>query len=58
MAGYYYEPTVVSKVNHEMDILREEVFGPVAPIVIVENEVEVYHGGKQFGIRIRCQYLD
>ena len=39
-SGYYYEPTVVSKVNHEMDILREEVFGPVAPIVIVENEVE------------------
>lgn len=39
-SGYYYEPTVISNVNHEMDILREEVFGPVAPIVIVENEAE------------------
>ena len=39
-SGYYYEPTVIYNVNHEMDILREEVFGPVAPIVIVENEAE------------------
>jgi acyl-CoA reductase-like NAD-dependent aldehyde dehydrogenase len=39
-SGYYYEPTVISKVNHEMDILREEVFGPVAPIIIVETEAE------------------
>ena len=39
-SGYYYQPTVISNVNHEMDILREEVFGPAAPIVIVENEAE------------------
>ena len=25
------EPTVISNVNHEMDILREEVFGPARP---------------------------
>jgi acyl-CoA reductase-like NAD-dependent aldehyde dehydrogenase len=36
--GYFYEPTVVSDVNHEMDILKEEVFGPIAPIVVVENQ--------------------
>jgi acyl-CoA reductase-like NAD-dependent aldehyde dehydrogenase len=39
-SGYYYQPTVVSNVNHDMDILREEVFGPAAPIVIVENEAD------------------
>ena len=38
--GYFYEPTVISDVSHEMDILKEEVFGPVAPIVIVQNELE------------------
>jgi acyl-CoA reductase-like NAD-dependent aldehyde dehydrogenase len=38
--GYFYEPTVIYDVNHEMDILEEEVFGPVAPIVVVENESE------------------
>jgi acyl-CoA reductase-like NAD-dependent aldehyde dehydrogenase len=38
--GYFYQPTVISDVNHEMDILKEEVFGPVAPIFVVENESE------------------
>jgi aldehyde dehydrogenase len=38
--GYFYEPTVIYNVNHGMDILKEEVFGPVAPIVVVENESE------------------
>jgi aldehyde dehydrogenase len=38
--GYFYEPTVIYDVNHEMDILKEEVFGPVAPIIVVENESE------------------
>ena len=38
--GYYYEPTVISNVNRKMNILSEEVFGPVAPIVIVGNESE------------------
>ena len=38
--GYYYEPTIISNVNHEMDVLREEVFGPAAPIIVVENEAE------------------
>jgi acyl-CoA reductase-like NAD-dependent aldehyde dehydrogenase len=37
---YYYEPTVISNVNHQMEVLREEVFGPVAPIIVVENEIE------------------
>ena len=54
-SGYYYEPTVISKVNHEMDILREEVFGPVAPIVIVENEVEAIMeaNNSEFGLGAR-----
>lgn len=31
--GYFYLPTVLSKVNHSMRITREETFGPVAPII-------------------------
>jgi acyl-CoA reductase-like NAD-dependent aldehyde dehydrogenase len=38
--GYFYEPTVVYDVIRGMDILNEEVFGPVAPIVVVENEAD------------------
>jgi acyl-CoA reductase-like NAD-dependent aldehyde dehydrogenase len=36
--GFFYEPTIVSNVNHEMEMVKEEVFGPAAPIIIVENE--------------------
>jgi betaine-aldehyde dehydrogenase len=31
--GYFYEPTVLTGVTPEMPLLREETFGPVAPIV-------------------------
>ncbi|MDT3444520.1 MULTISPECIES: NAD-dependent succinate-semialdehyde dehydrogenase [unclassified Pseudofrankia] len=31
--GYYYPPTVVDHVPAEANLLREEIFGPVAPIV-------------------------
>src|SRR6478672_1731933 len=29
--GYYFEPTVVTGVDHSMPLMREETFGPVAP---------------------------
>ncbi len=31
--GYYYEPTVLTGVRHGMKLIREEIFGPVAPII-------------------------
>jgi succinate-semialdehyde dehydrogenase/glutarate-semialdehyde dehydrogenase len=36
-AGFFFEPTVLGNVSHEMPVLREEVFGPVLPIVIVPD---------------------
>lgn len=39
--GYFYEPTVLSDVSPDSDLLREEIFGPVAPIVVFEDENEV-----------------
>ena len=38
--GYFYEPTIVSNVSHNMKIVQEEVFGPAAPIIVVNNEAE------------------
>ncbi len=35
--GYWYEPTVVVDVKPGMDVMREEVFGPVMPIARVES---------------------
>ncbi len=38
--GAYYAPTVLTGVTHEMRIMREEIFGPVVPIVVVDSEQE------------------
>ena len=38
--GYFYRPTVLKNVNPKMQIAQEEVFGPVAPIIVAEDEVE------------------
>lgn len=39
--GYFYAPTVLSNVTPDMLIYREETFGPVAPIIVFEDEDEV-----------------
>ncbi len=31
--GFFYEPTVVADASQEMDIVRNEIFGPVVPLV-------------------------
>lgn len=39
-AGLQFEPTVVVDVTHEMDLMVDETFGPVLPIMKVRDEEE------------------
>ena len=40
--GFYYEPTVVAGCKQEMDIVTNEIFGPVAPIVVFDDLDEAF----------------
>ncbi|MFD1214339.1 NAD-dependent succinate-semialdehyde dehydrogenase [Arthrobacter sp. GCM10027362] len=36
--GYFYQPTVLGNVPNDADILRNEIFGPVAPVTTFATE--------------------
>ena len=38
--GRFFEPTILANVTRDMKVFREETFGPVAPIIVVDTEEE------------------
>jgi acyl-CoA reductase-like NAD-dependent aldehyde dehydrogenase len=36
--GYWFEPTVLASVDHSMDVMRDETFGPVIGIMAVKDD--------------------
>ena len=41
LGGTFYEPTVLTGVRPDMQIFREETFGPVAPLIPFRDDAEV-----------------
>lgn len=40
LGGYYFEPTVLADVTDDMHVISQEIFGPILPIVVVNDESE------------------
>lgn len=38
--GFFYEPTVLTNVDHDMKIMRDETFGPVLPVMTFKTDDE------------------
>jgi succinate-semialdehyde dehydrogenase/glutarate-semialdehyde dehydrogenase len=39
-AGYFYQPTVLTDVPPDSDLMREEIFGPVAPVTTFSDDAK------------------
>src|SRR3989338_5124591 len=50
MKGYFYLPTVLSNVNQDMKVAKEEVFGPVAPVITVSSIKKAMKIAKQLKV--------
>jgi succinate-semialdehyde dehydrogenase/glutarate-semialdehyde dehydrogenase/succinyl-CoA reductase len=50
--GYFYKPTILGNITPTMRVVNEEVFGPIAPILIANNEKEAIKlaNDSQFGL--------
>jgi succinate-semialdehyde dehydrogenase/glutarate-semialdehyde dehydrogenase len=50
--GYFYPPTVLADVPTGAPVLREEIFGPVAPVVSFDTEAEAIElaNGSEYGL--------
>lgn len=50
--GYFYSPTVLDKVSPKMRVAQEETFGPVAPVTVVDDEIDAirFANDSEFGL--------
>jgi aldehyde dehydrogenase (NAD+)/succinate-semialdehyde dehydrogenase/glutarate-semialdehyde dehydrogenase len=48
----FFEPTVLVNVTHDMDVMRDETFGPIVPIMRVQDEDEAVRlaNDNQYGL--------
>ncbi len=50
--GFFFAPTVMDKVTPAMRIVKEEVFGPIAPVLIAKDDAEALKlaNASEFGL--------
>jgi lactaldehyde dehydrogenase / glycolaldehyde dehydrogenase len=50
--GYWYEPTIITTTSNEIEIMQEEIFGPVAPVMAIDSfeEALALANDSQYGL--------
>ncbi|UTM60198.1 NAD-dependent succinate-semialdehyde dehydrogenase [Photobacterium sp. CCB-ST2H9] len=41
LEGLFVQPTILANVRHDMDIVQEEIFGPIAPVIRFSSDEEL-----------------
>ena len=50
--GFYYPPTIITEVKPGMRVMKEETFGPVAPVMVVKDDGDAvkFANQSEFGL--------
>jgi acyl-CoA reductase-like NAD-dependent aldehyde dehydrogenase len=50
--GFYYPPTILTEVEQDMPVMKEETFGPAAPVMVVKDDADaIKHANRSdFGL--------
>jgi acyl-CoA reductase-like NAD-dependent aldehyde dehydrogenase len=50
--GFYYQPTILTEVKPDMPIMKEETFGPAAPVMVVKDDDDAikFANWSEFGL--------
>ncbi|QPC88051.1 succinate-semialdehyde dehydrogenase [Mesorhizobium sp. NBSH29] len=56
LGGSFYEPTVISEATPDMRFMKEEIFGPVAPVFRFETEEEVVQLANDTEFGLACYF--
>jgi len=51
-AGFFYQPTVITKAKHEDEVVQREIFGPVVVVMPFDTEEEIIEkaNGVEYGL--------
>ncbi len=56
LGSHFFEPTILTNVNGEMRVFREEIFGPIAPLFKFENEQEAIDMANDTEFGLACYF--
>lgn len=55
--GFFFAPTVLENIDQSMELVREEIFGPIAPILSFKNEVDVLSKVNQSSVGLAAYFF-